>query len=244
MNQWFEKKNRPYIIGHRGASAHAPENTLAAFRLAREQGADAIELDAQLCASGEVVMLHDDTLDRTTNGKGLLSQWSLDRLRTLDAGAGERVPLLDEVFETVGRDLLINVEVKIEAVRNTGLEAAVVNVVRRHNIAERILFSSFNPLTVGRLAALAPDIPRAFIYDSEMPIYLRQVWFGPFVPHQFCHPHHSMVNAHMVEQFSKRSLLINTWTVDAPADIQRMVQCGVHGIIGNSPITMRREMGD
>lgn len=242
MNSWLTERNRPCIVGHRGASAHAPENTLAAFRLAREQGADAVELDAQLCASGEVVVLHDDTLDRTTNGKGPLSQWSLDALRALDAGKGERVPLLSEVFEEVGSNLLINVEVKIDTLRNTGLEAAVVDVVRRHNIAERILLSSFNPLTVRRLAALAPDIPRAFIYSPEEPVYLRQVWFGAITPHQFRHPHHSMVTAEMVEQMRKRNLRVSAWTVDDPADIRRMAQCGVYGIVGNSPLTIRKEL--
>jgi glycerophosphoryl diester phosphodiesterase len=107
MNHWLESHTRPLIVGHRGASAHAPENTLAAFRLAREQGADAIELDAKRCASGEVVIMHDATLNRTTNGDGNVHEWSLAELHSLDAGKGERIPTLDEVLELVLLVLLV-----------------------------------------------------------------------------------------------------------------------------------------
>src|SRR4029450_12728715 len=145
MNEWLVTRKRPLIIGHRGASAHAPENTLAAFRLARQQGADGIDLDVTRCLSGQIVVIHDDTLNRTTNGDGNVNEWALSELLSLDAGKGERIPTLDEVFETVGPHLLINVEVKNPTTRNSGVEAAVVEVVRRHNMAGRVLFSCFNP---------------------------------------------------------------------------------------------------
>ena len=243
MNHWLENHTRPLIVGHRGASAHAPENTLAAFRLAREQGADAIELDAKRCASGEVVIMHDVTLNRTTNGDGNVHEWSLAELHSLDAGKGERVPTLDEVFEFAGSDLLINVEVTNYTTRNDGLEEAVVKVVRRHNTAERILFSSFNPLSVRKLAGLAPDIPRAILYSPDMPLYLRDVWFGPFVSHQFRHPEFSMITPQYVQWLAKHGLRVNTWTVNAPAEIRRMAACNVNGIIGDSPKTMREVLG-
>ena len=109
--------SRPLILGHRGASAYAPENTLAAFRLAREQGADGIELDAKLSADGFVVVMHDTTVDRTTNGTGKVSALTYYELRQLDAGSwynqkyrGEPIPTLEDVFSAVGRDLLVNVE--------------------------------------------------------------------------------------------------------------------------------------
>src|SRR5512140_263558 len=110
---------RPVVFAHRGASAHAPENTLASFDLAFAQGADAIELDAQLTADGEIVVFHDATLDRATDGTGRLSQKTLAELRALDAGSsfspkhrGEKIPLLEEVFDAVGKKLFINVELK------------------------------------------------------------------------------------------------------------------------------------
>jgi glycerophosphoryl diester phosphodiesterase len=241
MNHWLEprRSQTPLIVGHRGACAHAPENTLAAFRQAREQGADGIELDAKRCASGEVVVMHDPTLNRTTNGDGAISEWSLAELRTLNAGQGERVPTLDEVFESIGPDLLVNVEVTNYTTRNDGLEAAVINVVRRHKIEARILFSSFNPLSVRTLATLAPDIPRAILYSANMPIYLRDVWLSPFVAHQFRHPEYHMVTPEYVQYLRTHGRLVNTWTVNDAAEIRRMAACQVHGIIGDSPQTMR-----
>ncbi|MFN2146831.1 MAG: glycerophosphodiester phosphodiesterase, partial [Anaerolineales bacterium] len=117
MNSLSWTSQAPLVIAHRGASAFAPENTLSAFTLAVKQGADAIELDAKLTADGRVVVYHDLTLDRTTSGKGKLAEKSLAELKRLDAGSfmgqefrGERIPTLDEVFETVGDTLLINVE--------------------------------------------------------------------------------------------------------------------------------------
>ncbi|MGQ9903118.1 MAG: glycerophosphodiester phosphodiesterase [Anaerolineae bacterium] len=245
MNLWLESHPKPLVIGHRGASAHAPENTLAAFRLAREQGADGIEFDVKRCATGEVVIMHDATVDRTTNGRGNVHQLSLAELRRLDAGNGEHVPLLDEVFEELGgRDhptFLFNVEVTNYQTRGDGLEAAVIEVVRRHNIASRVLFSSFNPLSVHLLSRLAPEIPRAILYAPNMPRYLREVWLGPIVAHEFRHPHFSMVTAEMVEALRNRFLRVNAWTVNEPDDIARMIACGVAGIIGDSPRTILDE---
>jgi glycerophosphoryl diester phosphodiesterase len=243
MNLWLEPHAYPLVVGHRGACAHAPENTLAAFRLAREQGAQGIELDAKRCASGEVVIMHDPTLKRTTGAEGNISEWSLAELRTLDAGQGERVPTLDEVFEEAGADLLVNVEVTNYTTRNDGLEQAVVEVIRRHRIAERVVFSSFNPFSVRKLSALAPDIPRAILYGPDMPIYLRDVWLSPIVQHEFRHPHFSMVTPKMVQWLEEHHKLVNVWTVDEPEDIKRMAMCKVHGIIGDSPQTIRQALG-
>jgi glycerophosphoryl diester phosphodiesterase len=119
------------VIAHRGASAYAPENTLAAFQLAAEQGADAIELDVDLTRDGHVVVMHDATIERTTNGHGRVHDLALDEIRQADAGVwkgvafkGERVPLLQEVFEAVGQQLLINVEIKDMSLLGNGLGGA------------------------------------------------------------------------------------------------------------------------
>jgi glycerophosphoryl diester phosphodiesterase len=247
MNYWLDfSHTKPLVIGHRGASAHAPENTLAAFHLAWAQGAAGIEFDVKRARSGEVVIMHDETVDRTTNGNGKTHELTLSELRKLDAGNGERVPLLDEVFEQLGklsaasgRPFIFNVEVTNYFSRGDGLEAAVVQVVRQHKMAERVLFSSFNPFAVHKLAQLAPDIPRAILYSPDMPIYLRKVWLGPFVPHQFRHPEKVLVDAACVRQLLGKHLRVNTWTVNERADIARMLQAGVNGIIGDSPQTMR-----
>src|SRR5713226_5970042 len=147
----FARAGRPLIWGHRGASFDAPENTLAAFTLAQAQGADGVELDAQRCASGEVVVLHDESLGRTTGFAGLVTETPYATIRALDAGArkaerwrGERVPLLEEVLEAF--PLLVNVELKCERADDRGLTAEVVRVVREARAQDRVLLSSFNLL--------------------------------------------------------------------------------------------------
>jgi glycerophosphoryl diester phosphodiesterase len=252
MNHWLDfSHTKPLVIGHRGASSHAPENTLAACRLALAQGADGIEFDVKRCASGEVVIMHDVSVDRTTNGSGNVHQLSLNQLKELDAGNGERVPLLDELFEALGnrdavrgRPFLFNVEVTNYSTPRDGLEQAVIEVVRRHNIAARVMFSSFNPLSVRKLAQLAPEIPRGILYSGDMPIHLRNVWLAPFVPHQFRHPHHNMVTADYVQKLAAQGLRVNTWTVNEPNDMRRLTACGVNVLMGDSPKTMQEVIGE
>jgi glycerophosphoryl diester phosphodiesterase len=136
------------VFAHRGASKYAPENTIAAFQLAVEQCADAIELDAKLSADGKVVVIHDQTVDRTTNGTGRVNKLTLSELKELDAGsffdrkfAAERIPTLDEVFESVGKRIFINVELTNYASRNDELIPLVVEIVKRHGIHKNVLFS-------------------------------------------------------------------------------------------------------
>src|SRR5512135_1831254 len=129
MNLFLRPRSQPLVIAHRGSSASAPENTLAAFQLAVEQEADAIELDVDLTRDGHVVVMHDATIDRTTDGHGRVTELTLAEIRGVDAGAwkaaafdGERVPLLEEVFEAMGQRVLINVEIKGMSPRYTGIE--------------------------------------------------------------------------------------------------------------------------
>lgn len=245
MNVWLETRNKPLLIAHRGASAHAPENTMLAFQLAMAQGADGIELDVKKCASGEVVVMHDTTVDRTTNGSGAVHKLTLAQLRALNAGEGQPVPTLDDVLELVKThpSFVINIEVTNYETRNDGLERDVVDVVKRHAIGERVLFSSFNHLLVRRLAGLLPEVPRGLLYANGMPLPLRNVWLSPFVKHAFRHPHHSMVTLDFVRAMRQAGRGVNAWTVNEPSDIRRMAAMGVSGIIGDSPKTMRETLG-
>jgi len=143
-------RKKPLIIGHRGASAHAPENTIAAFQLALKFGADAVELDAKLSADGAIVVIHDQTVDRTTNGQGKISEFSLTEIKKLDAGSkfdlqfeGEAIPTLEEVFEVVGGKLLINVELTNYAMPNDDLPERVAELVKRMKM-EMVLFFQFS----------------------------------------------------------------------------------------------------
>ncbi|MHB1482691.1 MAG: glycerophosphodiester phosphodiesterase, partial [Bellilinea sp.] len=137
---------------------YAPENTLAAFILAKEQGADGIELDAKLSADGEVVVFHDRTVDRTTQGKGRVNQLTLEQLRQLDAGIwkstifkGEKIPTLAEVFEAVGGKMIINIELTNYFSISDGLPHRVVNLVRKHKLEDSVMFSSFLPMNLAEV---------------------------------------------------------------------------------------------
>ena len=140
------------VVAHRGASAFAPENTLAAFCLAVEQGADAIELDAKLSADQQIVVIHDKSVERTTDGKGEVRRLTLGQIKSLDAGsffssrfAGEPIPTLAEVFEEVGKRVLINVELTNYASPTDDLVDRTAALVKQFGLEERVLFSSFHP---------------------------------------------------------------------------------------------------
>jgi len=245
-SDWLIPRERPLNIGHRGASAAAPQNTLAAFRKAIELGADGVELDAQLSAEGGVVVIHDFVVETTTDGAGRVADKTLAELKALDAGsrfssefAGERIPTLAQVFETIEDKLLVNVELKDFDSFGGKLEAPVLEVVRQHAMEKRVLFSSFNPFVLRAIQRLAPDIPAGLLYREDMPIHLRRAWLAPFIPHQARHPRFPMVTEATVQWCHARGLRVNTWTVDEPAEMRRLVALRVDGIITNKPDVLR-----
>jgi glycerophosphoryl diester phosphodiesterase len=245
-SDWMIPRDRPLNVGHRGASAAAPQNTLAAFRKAIELGADGVELDAQLSADGTVVVIHDFVVDTTTDATGRVADKTLAELKALDAGgkfspqfAGERIPTLAEVFEAVQTKLLINIELKDFHSFGGKLEAPVLEVVRKHAMEKHVLFSSFNPFVLRAVKRLAPDIPAGLLYHEGLPIHLRRAWLAPFIPHEARHPRFPMVTEATVQWYHARGLRVNTWTVDEPAEMRRLVALGVDGIITNKPDVLR-----
>ena len=240
----FLRAGRPLVWGHRGASFAAPENTLAAFLLAKEQGADGVELDAQRCASGEVVVLHDESLGRTTGFAGLIAETPYSTVRTLDAGVrkserfrGERVPLLSEVLEAF--PLLVNVELKCERADDRGLTAEVVRIVREARAQDRVLLSSFNPLCLLRALALAPRIPRALLFESEQHWALRSALSAPALAAAALHPEHVLATTARVRRWRRRGYAVACWTVDDAELAGRLFDSGASGLITNRPDRMR-----
>jgi len=252
MNLFLKRRSRPLIIAHRGSSAHAPENTLAAFQLAAEQGADAIELDVDLTFDGHAVVMHDATIDRTTDGQGRVSALTLAEIRQVDAGRwkstafrGERVPLLDEVFEAVGQRVLINVEVKSTSLHSNGVETQVAVLVRRYGLIERVIISSFNPLALRRIKQIEPRLACGLLVAPDLPVYLRRAWLAPLIPQLDArHPHHSQVDRRLVEKCHARGQRVNVWTVNEAATLAAMTRAGVDGIIGDDPVWMRRTLSN
>lgn len=231
---WFSRAV-PLIIGHRGASADAPENTLSAFGLAVAQGADGIEFDVQLSADGWPVVIHDSLVDRTTNGKGKVSDLTLAELQALTIDTEEKIPTLDEVFEAFGSQILYNVEVKDMSLRDCGLEAAIVDRIQAYHLENAVLISSFNPFSLKRMRRHLPkQIPLALLRDKGVAKYSYLLGDA-----DADHPHHQLVHAGYMAWAKKRGYRVNVWTVDEPDEARRLVNLGVHGLITNKPAFLR-----
>lgn len=229
-------------LAHRGASAYAPENTLAAFDLAFEMGADGVELDVTLSSDRVPVIIHDDKVDRTTNGHGLIQQMTLAQIKQLDAGrwfgdkfAGERIPTLDQVLERIGKRGLVNIELKGMAVRDDGLEAAVASVVEQVHANDHVIFSSFNPFSLYRMSKILPAVPRGLLYADDLPVFLRRAWLRPLARPTAMHPKHTMITPAFVSWARGKGYAINTWTVNEPDEMQRLIALGINAIITNKP---------
>ena len=235
-------KGKPLVFGHRGARQAAPENTLAAFRKALEMGADGIELDVMLSADGVPVVIHDSTLERTTNGNGRVEERPLDQLRELDAGGhfspqfrGEPIPTLAEVLDAFGGALRINIELKSRSSADDGLEARVVELVRARALDSSVIFSSFNPLSLWRARRLAPEIRRGLLYARDMPIYLSRAWAAPFLGLDAVHPEAGMVDARYMRWARSKGYHVNVWTVNEPPEMLRLIEVGVDMLITDRP---------
>jgi glycerophosphoryl diester phosphodiesterase len=242
---------KPLNLGHRGASAAAPANTLAAFRLALELGADGFELDVQLTADNELVVIHDYSVDHTTDGSGLVRQKTLAELKKLDAGvrfaprfAGERIPTLREVFDMAGKGPFINVEIKTASPRGNGLEPRLIALIREFGLGERLVVSSFNPFALWRMRRLAPDLKLALLYADDLPAYLRDRWLA-FLSHpNALNPKYTMATEEHVRWAQAHGYGLYVWTVDGEAEMRRLAALGVTGIITNRPDVLKRVLSE
>lgn len=242
-------RGRRLLLGHRGATAEAPENTVASFRRAMEVGADGVELDVQLTADGQVVVIHDESIAAVTGRPGLVRELTLAQIRSLDAGShfsqafeGERIPTLDEALDAVGPEAVVNVELKGTGIRSDGLEREVVRIVSAHGIGQRVIFSSFNPLHLWRTRRLAPEIARAMLHSPDEPAYLRELWLLPLAQPDAFHPDSVMVDKAYVRRARRAGVRVNVWTVDDPAEARRLLALGVDGLITNDPRRLREVM--
>lgn len=240
----FLTAERTLNIAHRGASAVAPENTLAAFEKAAELGADGIELDVRLCADGVPVVIHDARVDGTTDGSGRVEEMTLMELKQLDAGrwfeaafAGQRIPTLAETLAAVGDHLLLNVELKGEGLVDRGLAQAVVDLIEQHRLAERVLVSSFKPLPLRRVQKIAPQILTGMLYSSTaLPAFARLVSARPYAA---MHPHAKALGERHMKWLRQHGYRIHVWTVDDLEEMQRFIEWGVDGIMTNVPALLQ-----
>ncbi len=239
------------IFAHRGASAHAPENTLPAFQLAVAQSADAIELDVKLSADGQVVVVHDATVDRTTDGQGRVRDLSLAQLKSLDAGSffsqqyrGTKIPTLEEVFEALGRRTFINVELTNYTTPRDQLVEKVCRLVSRFGLQERVLFSSFFASNLSKARACLPDVPRGLLaFHGLLGAWARSFGFA-FGRYQALHPYLEDVTPQQVQRVHRLQRRIHVWTVNAADDMRRLFQWHVDAIFTDDPQLAVRIRGE
>lgn len=232
----------PIFFAHRGASAHAPENTLAAFELAVKQGAPAIEFDVKLTSDRQVIILHDQTLERTTNGSGPVTKQPLAALRELDAGSkfsavfrGEKIPILDDVFEALGKRVLMNVELTNYATPFDGLVEQVALLVKKHALEKQVIFSSFfftNLITAGRLL---PGVPR-----GQLMLEGNAGWWqrasARLMHLDAEHPYSKDVTEKLVARVHHNNRRVYVWTVNDPLEMRQLRSMGVDGIFTDDPL--------
>lgn len=246
----FKEFPTPMIFGHRGASASAPENTIPAFELALLQGADAIELDVKLTADEQAVVIHDQTVERTTNGTGKVNRLQLAEIKNLDAGKffkpefeGVRIPTLDEVFESVGKRILINVELTNYSSPRDHLIPIVADIIQRHQLEKSVLFSSFSVVNLKHMKVLLPDTPVALLCLGGLPgIFARSSLLLKTSP-RIIHPNIMDVNGRLVKREHSRHRRVHAWTVNEDTDILRLRDLGVDGIFTDDPHNALKVLG-
>lgn len=238
---------KPWVIAHRGASGHAPENTIAAFERAVQLGAQFIETDLHLTRDARFVAIHDSTLDRTTNGRGVVRDFSLAELRELDAGnwfdrgfMGERIPTLDEVL-AFGQhhDVVFYLEIKYDAA--WGMHHALVGALQGTQSAARTVILSRDPATLRSLRMLDSTVMLGLLAEeNHADIVKRAVDAGA---RQLC-PKADLVGAKLVNEAHQADLHVATWTVNERQEMQRTIAAGVDGIMSDFPDRLRAMVED
>ncbi len=242
---------RPWIIGHRGAMGHAPENTLASFELGWKMGADALECDVHLSEDRQLVVMHDEALDRTSSGSGLIRDHRWGHIRRLDAGGwfhrrfrGQRVLRLPDLLGWIrdktapsGRPLILLIELKNEPVRYVGLAEAVVGALKKARMTDRAALISFDHGAVKRAKRLCRALFTGLLYHALLPdLEARVRWTGA----DGVFPRRTLVTPALARLARRRKWFLGTWTVNEPGDMKRMVRLGVDGIATNYPDRLAR----
>lgn len=232
--------NKIVNFAHRGASAVCPENTMSAFRTALELGATGIETDVQMTQDGRLVLIHDETINRTTGGQGFIKDKTNSELEKEDAGAwfsaaytAERIPLLEELLDLLReKDTILNIEFKNGIILYPGMEEKVIRLVREFDMSERVIFSSFNHYSLAHAKQLAPDIRTGILYMEG----LYRPWdYAASLGADALHANHYAVLPEFVAEAKKHGKSYHPFTVNDPDRMKQLIQAGVDGIITDYP---------
>jgi glycerophosphoryl diester phosphodiesterase len=213
------------IFGHRGAPGYprTAENTIGSFKKALQCGAHGVEFDVRRCADGRIVVIHDETIDRTTNGSGLVAKLTYDQLQQFDAGFGEPIPLLTDVLDTFGGQFLLHIELK-----DAGMANDVKNAVLGRNLQERVIISCFEWL---ELKPFPPEVPIALLSSSLPNLVSSATELGATA----IHPCRDIVTPELIEAAHSANLQINVWTINDPAEVPTFRRLGVDAIFSDFP---------
>jgi glycerophosphoryl diester phosphodiesterase len=219
-------------IGHRGAKAHVTENTLASFEKALQMGCNAVELDVHVCATGELVVIHDFTVDRVTNGSGEVHKLSLAELKALTVEGGHAIPTLDEVFDVVGKKCLVNIEMKGRHTAQPVSNFIEHYVSKKGYVYADFVVSSFQREELQNMSRINPNVPLGILTQASV----AQAWeWADEFNAVALHPHYTLLTESNVTKAREAGYKIYTWTVNEPADIARCKALGVDGIISDYP---------
>ncbi|NLL48594.1 MAG: glycerophosphodiester phosphodiesterase [Firmicutes bacterium] len=227
------------VMAHRGYSSKAPENTMPAFELALEAGSGGIELDVHLTKDGKVVVIHDPTLERTTDGEGAVANFTLAELKELDAGSwyssefkGVQLPTLREVLDLVkDHNVLLNVETKA-AFGFERLNEEVASLIDEYSLWEKTIISSFNHYALVHMKMLRTQARTGILYNCG----LYNPWeYAKSIGASALHPHHKTILPELVQAAQANGMMVNVWTVDEAVDIERMALAKIDSIITNVP---------
>jgi glycerophosphoryl diester phosphodiesterase len=233
------------VIGHRGASARAPENSVEAFARARADGADGVELDVLCCETGEVVVFHDDDLVRLGGRPERIEHLAFSELQNVRLAGGARIPTLEQAFEACGPDLLVNVELKAPRVGGGRLRAlvdGVAAILERTGAGPRVLVSSFSPRAVRLWMRRAPAVPAALLFERAEVLPLRRAWPAAWLRPAALNPELVLCTRARVARWQRLGYAVNVWTVDGAAAVRSCRDLGVDGIITNDPAATRASL--
>ncbi len=236
-------------IAHRGASGQFPENIMAAFRAAVDEGADMIELDIQFSKDKVPVVFHDASLEAHSDGKGFVHEYTFEALKKLDAGswydaafARERIPCLEEVLRFAKGVIALNIEIKPEAVGDKiegGVEQKCLALVEKYNMQSDVLFSSFDGRAIQRLKNLAPDISTALLYSRRWAAHVHPVQLVQEYNADTFNCSYWQLHEKWLEALRTNNIPVFVYTVDDPARMKKLIKRGVNGIFTNRPDVLR-----
>ena len=250
IDAFYEQGARTRIIAHRGFSAVAPENTVISIEKAIDLGADMVEFDVTVSADGHVVVIHDETLNRTTNGQGSVSSHTLEELRRLDAGSwfatefsGEKIPTLDEMLDTTSGRILANIEIKPEAVEND-VSAKVARLVIDKGLVDQVVVSSFSPQALAQMHEIAPEIRTASLYKKKIHRGMDPLEITSEVGASAFNINHRYLNSKMRKSCRENKIPVAVYTVNDPRLMRKLIDKGVGAFFTDNPDLLMKVLAE